>query len=117
MRILHRPATLRNYRANQEQRNCEMTEVAVVGAGLMGHALALVFALGGHRVRLTDSSPATLARAPGLMAQALDLLIEGGEAPEGWTRERLASVVIPCAGLKETTTGAELVIDGGWTAQ
>ena len=26
-----------------------MTEVAVVGAGLMGHALALVFALGGHQ--------------------------------------------------------------------
>ena len=33
-----------------------MTEVAVVGAGLMGHALALVFALGGHQVRLTDKS-------------------------------------------------------------
>ena len=33
-----------------------MTEIAVVGAGLMGHALALVFALGGHQVRLTDTS-------------------------------------------------------------
>ena len=32
-----------------------MAEVAVVGAGLMGHALALVFALGGHQVRLTDT--------------------------------------------------------------
>ena len=40
-----------------------MTAVAVVGAGLMGHALALVYALGGHAVRLTDSSPETLARA------------------------------------------------------
>ena len=41
-----------------------MTEVAVVGAGLMGHALALVFALGGHQVRLTDSNAETLdARA------------------------------------------------------
>jgi 3-hydroxybutyryl-CoA dehydrogenase len=88
-----------------------MTEVAVVGAGLMGHALALVFALGGHRVRLTDNSPATLARAPGLMAQALDLLIEGGEAPEGWTRDRLAKAVASCATLKETVAGAELVIE------
>ena len=48
-----------------------MTEVAVVGAGLMGHALALVFALGDHQVRLTDSNAETLERAPGLMATAL----------------------------------------------
>ena len=45
-----------------------MTEVAVVGAGLMGHALALVFALGGHNVRLTDVSLEALERAPNLMA-------------------------------------------------
>jgi len=56
-----------------------MTEVAVVGAGLMGHALALVFALGGHQVRLTDSNAETLERAPGLMAAALATLTEAGE--------------------------------------
>ena len=56
-----------------------MTEVAVVGAGLMGHALALVFALGGHQVRLTDNNPETLERAPGLMATALATLAEAGE--------------------------------------
>ena len=57
-----------------------MAEVAVVGAGLMGHALALVFALGGHQVRLTDNDSETLARAPGLMATALATLSEAGEA-------------------------------------
>ena len=41
-----------------------MTEIAILGAGLMGHALALVYALGGHNVRLTDSNAETLARAP-----------------------------------------------------
>ena len=56
-----------------------MTDVAVVGAGLMGHALALVFALGGHRVRLTDNNPETLRRAPGLMATAMATLAEAGE--------------------------------------
>ena len=55
-----------------------MTDVAVVGAGLMGHALALVFALGGHQVRLTDNNPDTLARAPALMATALATLAEAG---------------------------------------
>lgn len=34
-------------------------QVAVIGAGTMGHGLALVFALGGHPVRLTDSDPIT----------------------------------------------------------
>ena len=40
-----------------------MTTVSVIGAGTMGHALALVFALGGHQVRLTDNNPGTLRRA------------------------------------------------------
>ncbi len=32
-----------------------MVKVAVIGAGLMGHGLALVFAEGGHSVRVTDT--------------------------------------------------------------
>jgi 3-hydroxybutyryl-CoA dehydrogenase len=88
-----------------------MTAVAVVGAGLMGHALALVYALGGHAVRLTDSSPETLARAPGLMATALATLREGGEADAAWTDARLAQAVRPCATLAETVAGAALVVE------
>ncbi len=88
-----------------------MTEIAVVGAGLMGHALALVYALGGHRVRLTDSNPATLARAPGLMATALATLVEGGEVDASWTPARLAQSVTPCKTLKETVAGAALVVE------
>jgi 3-hydroxybutyryl-CoA dehydrogenase len=65
-----------------------MTEIAVVGAGLMGHALALVFALGGHQVRLTDSNAETLERAPGLMATALATLAEAGEVDASWDRRR-----------------------------
>ena len=34
-----------------------MAKVAVLGAGTMGHALALVFALGAHRVRIADRIP------------------------------------------------------------
>ena len=58
-----------------------MANVGGVGAGTMGHALALVFALGGHRVRLTDNDPATLERAQGLMETALATLARLGEAP------------------------------------
>ncbi|MEJ0069549.1 MAG: 3-hydroxyacyl-CoA dehydrogenase family protein [Pseudomonadota bacterium] len=88
-----------------------MSEVAVVGAGLMGHALALVYALGGHRVRLTDSDPKTLARAPGLMATALATLVDAGEVDAAWTPQRLADAARPCASLAETVAGAELVVE------
>jgi len=88
-----------------------MTEVAVVGAGLMGHALALVFALGGHQVRLTDSNPDALARAPNLMATALNTLAEAGEVDESWNRQRLSQAVRCVPSLAETVRGAKVVVE------
>ncbi len=88
-----------------------MTEVAVVGAGLMGHALALVFALGGHQVRLTDNNADTLDRAPGLMATALATLAEAGEVDASWDRQRLSAAVRCIPSLAETVRGATLVVE------
>jgi 3-hydroxybutyryl-CoA dehydrogenase len=88
-----------------------MTEVAVVGAGLMGHALALVFALGGHQVRLTDTSAETLDRAPGLMATALATLAEAGEVDASWDRQRLSHAVRCIPSLEQTVAGAAVVIE------
>lgn len=83
----------------------------MLGAGTMGHALALVFALGGHRVRLTDSSAATLARAPALMRAALETLIEGGEAPDGFDAARLDAAISTHASLPDTVRGAAIVVE------
>jgi 3-hydroxybutyryl-CoA dehydrogenase len=88
-----------------------MTEVAVLGAGTMGHALALVFALGGHTVRLTDNDRETLARAPGLMVAALVTLAEAGEAEASWSRERLDRAVRCMPTLEETVQDAEFVVE------
>lgn len=88
-----------------------MTEVAVVGAGLMGHALALVFALGGYQVRLTDSNTETLERAPGMMATALATLAEAGEADASWDRQRLSHTVRCMPSLEQTVSGAALVVE------
>ncbi len=88
-----------------------MTEVAVVGAGLMGHALALVFALGGHQVRLTDNNAETLERAPGLMATALATLAEAGEVDASWDRQRLSHAVRCMPSLADTVAGAKLVVE------
>lgn len=88
-----------------------MADVAVVGAGLMGHALALVFALGGHQVRLTDNNPETLERAPGLMATALATLAEAGEVDASWDRQRLSTAVRCVPSLADTVKGASVVIE------
>ncbi len=88
-----------------------MAEVAVVGAGLMGHALALVFALGGHSVRLTDNNPDSLARAPGLMATALATLADAGEVDAGKDRQWLSTAVRCHPVLGEAVKGASLVIE------
>lgn len=88
-----------------------MARIAVIGAGTMGHAIALVYALGGHRVRLTDSDPATLARAQRLMEGALATLVAGGEAPADWTSAHLAQAVTRHATLEETVDGAEFIVE------
>lgn len=88
-----------------------MTEVAVVGAGLMGHALALVYALGGHNVRLTDNNAENLDRAPGLMATALATLVAAGEVDGSWDRQRLSATVRCLPSLADTVAGAALVVE------
>jgi 3-hydroxybutyryl-CoA dehydrogenase len=76
----------------------------------MGHALALVFALGGHSVRLTDNSQETLAKAQGLMEKALATLAAAGEA-EGWTSAHLAQAVTRHDSLADCVEGAELIVE------
>ncbi|MEE7446901.1 3-hydroxyacyl-CoA dehydrogenase [Methylobacterium radiotolerans] len=88
-----------------------MGEIAIVGGGLMGHGIALVLALHGHAVRITDTSAETRARVPGLMASALATLREAGAAPEGWDAARLARAVRVEAELGAAVTGAGLVIE------
>ncbi len=46
--------------------------IAVIGAGLIGRAWAMVFARSGWSVRLTDSDPDQLARARAFIAASLD---------------------------------------------
>ena len=86
-----------------------MAEIAIIGAGIMGHGLALVFALGGHAVRLTDSREEALAGAPALMRSALATLLEAGEVEAG--RADAADRVTLCRTLEEAVDGAALVIE------
>jgi 3-hydroxybutyryl-CoA dehydrogenase len=84
--------------------------VAVLGAGLMGHALALVHALGGLAVRLQDSSPEALARAPGLIDAALATLAEAGEV-DAATAEAAKARIAPTPDAAAAVAGADLVVE------
>lgn len=48
-----------------------MPKVGIIGAGLIGRAWAMVFARAGWTVQMTDSNPAALRAAPGLLRRAL----------------------------------------------
>lgn len=54
--------------------------IAVIGAGLMGHGIALTFARAGHIVTLTDPFSQALTSAPKRIADSLRLL--GADEPE-----------------------------------
>jgi len=86
-------------------------KVAVIGAGTMGHALALVFALGGHEVRLTDSSMTTLEKSGPLMEAALATLVAADEAPAEAGAEWLHHRVTRLPNLAETVEEADLIIE------
>lgn len=88
----------------------DFRNVAIVGAGTMGHALALVHAIGGCRVRLTDNSAAQLERAGNLIASALETLIENGGVAAS-AREGVLSRITRHDTLKDTLEDVDLIVE------
>lgn len=79
-----------------------MESVAVIGAGLMGHGIAQVFAVAGHPVTITDESPEVLATVHERIGA--NLLRSGGR-PRDAERIQLAD------SLEEAVANAVLVIE------
>jgi 3-hydroxybutyryl-CoA dehydrogenase len=76
--------------------------IAVVGAGLMGHGIAQVFALAGHEVTITDAVAASLDTTKSRIAANLRDLGED---------ESAVARVLPCADLAEAVRGADYVVE------
>jgi 3-hydroxybutyryl-CoA dehydrogenase len=74
--------------------------IAVVGAGLMGHGIAQVFACAGHEVAITDPDPEALASVPERVAANLERI---GLGP--------APAIELCAELERAVDGAEAVFE------
>ncbi len=88
----------------------DITKVAVVGAGVMGHSIALVLACRGKEVALVDVDRERLDHALTLMESAFRVLAEAGrEGPGGWesVRERIRTFTV----LEEAAEGSDLVVE------
>ena len=77
-------------------------KIAVVGAGLMGHGIAQVFALAGHEVTITDAVVASLDTATSRIAANLRELGENESAVER---------VQPCIHLADAVRNADYVVE------
>jgi 3-hydroxybutyryl-CoA dehydrogenase len=77
-------------------------KIAVIGAGLMGHGIAQVFALAGHDVTITDSFAQNLDTAKSRVAANLRDLGEDESAVEN---------VHTCADLGEAVGEADYVVE------
>lgn len=81
-------------------------DIAVIGAGLMGHGIALIFARAGLSVRITDPVPEMLASVKTRVDDSLTLM--GVGAPE---RASALDRIQPVETLAQAVTGAGFVIE------
>ena len=84
--------------------------VAVIGAGLMGHGIALEFAVDGRRVTITDASAAALQQGLANMRSGAETLADLSLAPRAACAAAMQRVTA-CASLPEAVAGADLVIE------
>ena len=81
-----------------------MQHISVIGAGLMGHGIAQVFALAGHTVRVYDPQYPALASLRERIAKNLQDLNQDADA---------VLRVFPMEDLGECVTGADVVFEAG----
>lgn len=76
--------------------------IAVVGAGLMGHGIAQIFAEAGHAVAIHDPDPAALARVP---EKVRDIFLALDSDPAAAER------IVLCDRLEDAVKDADFVIE------
>lgn len=87
---------------NGKPQNIDQLTLAVLGAGLMGHSIAGVFAHAGAHVTLFDTNSEVLSSAPNRIMLQFERRGLGSDAAG---RTRL------CSDMKEAVSGADLVIE------
>ena len=84
--------------------------IAVIGAGLMGHGIALEFAAHGYAVRLQDQNAAQLAKAEASINEGLGRLVAAGRIT-GAAAAAAPSRITLTQSLPEAVQDADVVIE------
>jgi len=84
--------------------------VAVIGSGLMGHAIAQVFSRGGCRVKIHDLNHELLAGAMDRIKSNLRRLVENG-LEDGTAIEGIMSRITPTTKLQDAVADAEFITE------
>ena len=93
-----------------EEDRVEINNIAVIGAGMMGHALAQVFALAGLQVALTDSDAQVLGTAMQRIQANLEICLKHGPVD----KDRAATVperITLASNLADATSEADFIIE------
>jgi 3-hydroxybutyryl-CoA dehydrogenase len=88
----------------------DITKIAVIGAGLMGHGLAQIFALSGRDTALVDLSQELLDTALTNVRANLTLMAEKGIVAETDIEPALSRITT-CTDMKDAVQGAGFVIE------
>ena len=88
-----------------------MNNVAIIGAGTMGHSLAQVFAQGGYQVTLNDVSEEILEQAHRLIASNLETLCQAGLFDPAEKSGVLEERITYTTDLATAVAASELVIE------
>jgi 3-hydroxybutyryl-CoA dehydrogenase len=88
-----------------------MKNISVVGAGLMGHGLASVFALGGCKVMLHDVSEDALTRAQKLISEVFRTLAEAGVIDLRGSTSTLKDRITCSSNLATAVAQADLIVE------
>lgn len=86
------------------------SKIALIGAGLMGHGLALVHAIAGHPVKMTDISESQLKIGMDLAASALETMVSAGSIARADVAPILARIT-PVKTLAEAVSDADFIIE------
>ena len=90
--------------------NRHIRDISIIGAGLMGHGIAIEFALAGYDVRLHSRSEQSIDRARGMIGESLQRLRELGSVP-GEQAELAPTRIRMSTDLAEMVEDADLVIE------
>ena len=88
----------------------QIKKIAVVGAGIMGHGFATVFAQNGFKVFLNDTGEEILKKAMKSIQANIDTFIESGFLKKS-EREIILNRIAPTTNLEEAAKQADFVLE------